>query len=69
MTSYKKDMLMWASNGFIGYVKWPVCLIWSQPMVLQSEGTAGRMAYACNSLQNEGVALDIEHVLNHGFNF
>lgn len=24
-------MFVWAWDGFAGYVKWPVCLIWSQP--------------------------------------
>lgn len=66
MTPYRKDVLMWASSGFIGYVQWSVCLIWSQPAVLPSEGIADGTARGCNSLQNKGMALDIERASKHG---
>lgn len=36
---------MWASNGLIGYAKWSVRSVCSQPAVLASEGAAGGMAY------------------------
>lgn len=52
---------MWASGAFIGCVTWSLCFVWSQPVALRSEGTAGGMAYACRSLWNEGMVLDTEH--------
>lgn len=36
---------MWASNGLVGYAKWSVRSVCSQPAVLASEGAAGGMPY------------------------